>query len=81
MMKPETGNLSMNPETNQPLKILSANGVSRALAIPLSRVRKAYQKGLITPFAEGLEFNTPYYLPSQLEEIAIVTAKNGRDLK
>jgi hypothetical protein len=55
-----------------PLFLYTASEASRALGLPLSRIRRVYLRGLVKPFA--VTSTSPLYQASQLAEIVEASA-------
>jgi hypothetical protein len=60
----------------EPIFLYSASEASRALGLPLSRIRRAYLKGYVRPFATCGA--APLFLPKQLAEIVEAAARATR---
>jgi hypothetical protein len=55
-----------------PLFLYTTSEASRALGIPLSRIRRAYLRGMVKPFA--LTGTSPLFQAAQLAEIVEASA-------
>ena len=59
-----------------PITLYSISEASRALGIPLSRIRRAYLRGIVRPFATTT--NSPLFRAEQLAQILEASALASR---